>query len=110
MKSSGGLRRAVAGLRELGIGRVRPQLAELISLVRPTSRCRALVRHRIGQLVPMVATPGDTGVTFAALSYAGKLTISVIADPGIVPEYDALAAAVRRTLTVLARKHEMRAR
>jgi hypothetical protein len=69
-----------------------------------------LAGHRIGELVPMVATPGNTGVTFAALSYAGNLTVSVIADPGIVPEYDALAAAVRETLTVLARNHEMPAR
>lgn len=61
-----------------------------------------LAGSRIGELVPMVATPGNTGVTFAALSYAGNLTVSVIADPGIVPEYDAVAAAVRRSLTVLA--------
>jgi diacylglycerol O-acyltransferase / wax synthase len=63
-----------------------------------------LAGSRIGELVPMVATPGNTGVTFAALSYAGALTVSVIADPGIVPEYDALAAAVRRTFAVLARE------
>lgn len=59
-----------------------------------------LAGHRIGELVPMVATPGNTGVTFAALSYAGALTVTVIADPVIVPEYEALAAAVRNAFEV----------
>jgi hypothetical protein len=49
----------------------------------------------------MVATPGNTGVTFAALSYAGALTVSVVADPRVVPEYDALADAVGRTFALL---------
>lgn len=72
--------------------------------LRGPSEALYLAGRRIGELVPMVATPGNTGVTFAALSYAGNLTVSVIADPGIVPEYNALAAAVRRALTVLARQ------
>ncbi|WP_282438687.1 wax ester/triacylglycerol synthase domain-containing protein [Actinoplanes sp. TBRC 11911] len=62
-----------------------------------------LAGSRIGELVPMVATPGNAGVTFAALSYAGALTVCVITDPGIVPERQPLAAAVRRTFDVLAR-------
>jgi WS/DGAT/MGAT family acyltransferase len=61
-----------------------------------------LAGRRIAELVPMVATPGNTGVTFAALSYAGALTVTVIADPQSVPEYEATAAAVRRTFTGLA--------
>jgi len=61
-----------------------------------------LAGHRIGELVPMVATPGNTGATFAALSYAGALTVTVIADPVIAPEYDALAAAAHEVFTVLA--------
>jgi diacylglycerol O-acyltransferase len=68
--------------------------------LRGPSQALHLAGRRIGELVPMVATPGNTGVTFAALSYAGNLTVSVIADPGIVPEYDALAAAVRRTFSL----------
>jgi diacylglycerol O-acyltransferase len=76
--------------------------------VRGPSEALHLAGRRIGELVPMVATPGNTGVTFAALSYAGNLTVSVIADPGIVPEYHDLAAAVRRVFTVLARKPAIR--
>ena len=56
-----------------------------------------LAGHRIGALVPLVATPGNVAVTFAVLSYAGTLTVNVIADPGLVPEQDALADALRRS-------------
>lgn len=73
----------------------------------PTEALR-LAGRRIGELVPMVATPGNTGVTFAALSYAGSLTVSVIADPGIVPEYEVIAVAVRRVFTVLSGEHATR--
>lgn len=82
--------------------------------LRGPSEALHLAGRRIGELVPMVATPGNAGVTFAALSYAGNLTVSVIADPGLVPEYNALAAAVRRTLAIPARdpatRHEDPAR
>jgi diacylglycerol O-acyltransferase len=62
--------------------------------VRGPARHVHLAGHRVSALVPLVATPGNVGVTFAALSYAGSLTVSVIADPGIVAEQDALAEAL----------------
>ncbi|GIF02050.1 diacylglycerol O-acyltransferase [Paractinoplanes rishiriensis] len=58
--------------------------------------------HRIGALVPMVATPGNVGVTFAALSYAGNLVVSMITDPDLVPERDAMAGALHRSFARLA--------
>jgi len=66
--------------------------------LRGPSAALHLAGRRIDALVPMVATPGNVGVTFAALSYAGTLTISVIADPDTLPELDALADAVHRAL------------
>jgi diacylglycerol O-acyltransferase / wax synthase len=69
--------------------------------LRGPATARHLAGHRIGALVPLVATPGNLGVTFAVLSYAGTLTVSVIADPGIVPEQDALADALHRAVTRL---------
>ncbi|MEU0869526.1 wax ester/triacylglycerol synthase domain-containing protein [Nocardia brasiliensis] len=55
---------------------------------------------RIEAIVPMVATPGNVGVTFAVLSYAGTLGVTVIADPDILTEQssltDALATRFRR--------------
>ncbi|MEV6562086.1 wax ester/triacylglycerol synthase domain-containing protein [Nocardia sp. NPDC051756] len=53
-----------------------------------------LAGHRVATLVPLVATPGNVGVTFAVLSYAGSLGVTVIADPDIVTDQDALTAAL----------------
>jgi hypothetical protein len=94
-------------LHRAGLFRVFIEHQRLVHTFETNVRGPAQALHlggcRIGELVPMVATPGNTGVTFAALSYAGALTVSVIADPVVVPEYDVLAAAVRRTFLTLAR-------
>ena len=50
----------------------------------------------------MTIATGNVGVAFAALSYAGTLTVSVITDPDVVPEQDLLASAVARELHALA--------
>ena len=50
-----------------------------------------LAGFRVRSLVPLVVTPGNAGVTFAVLSYAGELGITLVADPAIVPEQDELA-------------------
>ncbi|MCC3314269.1 wax ester/triacylglycerol synthase domain-containing protein [Nocardia africana] len=61
-----------------------------------------LAGHRIDALLPLVATPGNVGVTFAVLSYAGTLTVDTIADPDILPEQDTLTRALHATFTRLA--------
>ncbi|APA95935.1 Diacylglycerol O-acyltransferase [Nocardia seriolae] len=61
-----------------------------------------LAGHRIGTLLPLVATPGNVGVTFAVLSYVGALTVTTIADPDILPEQEALTRALHETFTRLA--------
>ncbi|QTJ65285.1 DUF1298 domain-containing protein [Rhodococcus sp. ZPP] len=48
----------------------------------------------IASMVPITVTAGNVGVAFAALSYAGTLTVTIIADPDVVPEIDDLAAAL----------------
>lgn len=53
---------------------------------------------RIGRIVPVTVTAGNVTTAFAALSYAGRLTVSVIVDPDRVPDADALAEALRRSL------------
>nr|WP_281362267.1 wax ester/triacylglycerol synthase domain-containing protein [Cellulomonas humilata] len=50
------------------------------------------------RVVPITVTAGNVGVAFAALSYAGALTVTVITDPDVVPETDALAAELRAEL------------
>lgn len=49
----------------------------------------------VTRVVPLTGTAGNVGVSFAALSYAGRLTVTVVVDPDVVPEADALADAVR---------------
>ena len=43
------------------------------------------------QIVPIAVNPGNVGVSFDVLSYAGRLTISVVADPVVAPEVHRVA-------------------
>ncbi|MET1072724.1 MAG: wax ester/triacylglycerol synthase domain-containing protein [Umezawaea sp.] len=49
-------------------------------------------------LIPVSGISGNVTIAFAALSYAGTLIVTVIADPDRVPDLDDLAAALRREL------------
>lgn len=53
-----------------------------------------LAGHRIASIVPLTMTPGNVGVCFAVLSYAGELVVSLLADPEIVAEQDELTRLV----------------
>jgi hypothetical protein len=55
-------------------------------------------------ITDLVAVPGITGnitVAFGALSYAGHLTVTVIADPDHCPDLPQIARAVQRELDAL---------
>jgi WS/DGAT/MGAT family acyltransferase len=56
---------------------------------------------RVTDLIPVTITAGNVSVAFAALSYAGTLTVSVIVDPDLVPDLAALAAALDGELEAL---------
>ena len=64
----------------------------------PLTFAGALVRA----VIPIPATTGNVPVTFGVLSYAGTLRITVLSDPGVLPEAPALAAALREELGGLA--------
>jgi hypothetical protein len=49
-------------------------------------------------VIPIPNTTGNVTVTFAALSYAGTLRITVLSDPSRVPDVTVLTAALRRDL------------
>ena len=49
-------------------------------------------------VLPVPATTGNVPVTFAALSYAGTLWLTVLSDPAVVPDVAVLTAALRREL------------
>jgi diacylglycerol O-acyltransferase / wax synthase len=50
-------------------------------------------------IIPIPTTTGNVTVTFAALSYAGTLRITILSDPDRMPDAPALAAALRRQLS-----------
>ncbi len=54
------------------------------------------------RIAPVTITAGNVGVAFAALSYAGRLTVTVIVDPDVVPELRAVAAALADELAAIA--------
>ena len=47
--------------------------------------------HLIGSIIPAAVNPGNIGVSFDVLSYAGVLGVTVVTDPEIVTEPDRLA-------------------
>jgi hypothetical protein len=52
----------------------------------------------IRRIVPITQATGNVPVAFAALTYAGTITVAVIGDPDLVPEIDALASSLAREL------------
>ena len=54
--------------------------------------------HEVLAVVPLAITPGNVGVSFDVLSYAGRLVATVVADPEIVPEHAALAQLLEEEL------------
>jgi diacylglycerol O-acyltransferase / wax synthase len=53
---------------------------------------------RLRAVLPVPYTTGNVCVTFAALSYAGTLWLTVFSDPALVPDVAELTAALRREL------------
>jgi diacylglycerol O-acyltransferase / wax synthase len=52
-------------------------------------------------IVPLAITPGNVGVSFDVLSYAGRLVVSLVADPLVVPDQDLLTSALASELAAL---------
>jgi diacylglycerol O-acyltransferase len=57
--------------------------------------------HRISAVVPAAVNPGNIGVSFDVLSYAGVLSVTVVTDPDIIKELDLLTQALSRVFTRL---------
>ncbi|SER69426.1 wax ester/triacylglycerol synthase domain-containing protein [Lentzea albida] len=52
-------------------------------------------------LIPLSATTGNVTVAFAALSYAGTFTVTVVADPDRTPDLAAITEALQAELDLL---------
>jgi hypothetical protein len=50
-------------------------------------------------VIPIANTAGNVPVTFAALSYAGTLWLTVLSDPAQAPDVQTLTAALRQELS-----------
>jgi diacylglycerol O-acyltransferase len=55
----------------------------------------------ISDIHPVTVVPGNVSVAFAALSYAGTLTVTIIADPDLCPDLPALTRHLRGELATL---------
>jgi hypothetical protein len=52
--------------------------------------------------VPAAVNPGNIGVAFDALSYAGVLSVTLVTDPDIVDELDQLTHSLRAVYAQIA--------
>jgi diacylglycerol O-acyltransferase / wax synthase len=91
---------AAAGVFRWFVNRQRLVNSFLTNMVGPAHRV-SLAGSQIVGIAPLTPTEGNVGVAFAALSYGGRLSVSVIVDPDVVPEVAALAAALRGELAML---------
>jgi WS/DGAT/MGAT family acyltransferase len=66
----------------------------------PVERLR-LGGHSVRSVIPMAVNPGNVGVSFDVLSYAGALGVTVVADPVIVPDLDRLTEMLSEALARL---------
>lgn len=57
--------------------------------------------HRVEGIIPVAVNPGNVGVSFDVLSYAGRLLVTVVADPDIVPDQELLTRQLRAEFAVL---------
>lgn len=92
---------AAAGLYHLYLDHQR-RLHTLVSSVRGPDRPLTLFGAPIAAIVPVsVAEAGNLTVNFLALSYAGTLTVTVVADPDRVVDLPVLARALQVELDAL---------
>ncbi len=66
----------------------------------PTERLR-LGGHPVRAVIPMAVNPGNVGVSFDVLSYAGALVVTVVVDPVVVPDLDRLTGLLAANLARL---------
>ncbi len=59
----------------------------------------SVARSRVERIVPVAVNPGNVGVSFDVLSYAGNLGITIVSDPAQVPDPDHLARLVARAMS-----------
>lgn len=74
-----------------------------LSNVRGPAEPLRLAGARVTEIVPVTLNAGNVAVSFASLSYAGALTVSITTDPDAVPETASLTDGLRAALEAVAR-------
>jgi WS/DGAT/MGAT family acyltransferase len=70
-----------------------------VTNVRGPSRRMSLAGAEVVAVLPVAVNPGNVAVSFDVLSYAGALVVTLVCDPGLVPESAWLAQRVTAGLT-----------
>jgi diacylglycerol O-acyltransferase / wax synthase len=77
-------------------------LHTLVSNVRGPEQSFTFAGATVGTVIPVaVGEAGNVTVSFVVLSYAGTLTITVVADPDRVPDLPILSTALQAELDAL---------
>ena len=76
-------------------------LHTVVTNVRGPARPLTFCGAPITDVVPLTVAGGNVTVTFAALSYAGTLAITVTADPDAMPDLIDTTAALQAELDML---------
>jgi WS/DGAT/MGAT family acyltransferase len=74
-----------------------------VTNVRGPAEPLAFAGAPVEAVLPVPATTGNVSVSFAALSYAGTLWLTVLSDPALVPDVAELTGALRRELGGMSR-------
>jgi len=69
--------------------------------LRGPSEVLHLAGARVEQIVPIAVNPGNVGLSFDVLSYAGDLTVALVTDPAVVSEAEAVTRALGEELAAL---------
>jgi WS/DGAT/MGAT family acyltransferase len=92
---------AATGLLRRYVDRQR-LVSTFVSNLRGPDRPVTVDGRRVRDLIPLTSITGNVTVSFAVLSYAGTLTVVIVADPDRTPDQDRLAELLGRELEALA--------
>ena len=96
------------GLARLGIFQLfidhQRLIHTFVTNVRGPERTLRFAGHEILTLIPVAVTPGNVSVCFDVLSYGGRLLVTVVVDPGLVPEGGVLTRLLAEELGDLLRE------
>jgi len=72
-----------------------------VSNLRGPGQQLSFLGAQVVDLIAVSGIPGNVTVAFVALSYAGRLTVTVVADPGRCPDFGDVATALQQELQAL---------